>query len=139
MAGHDPFVCKIEVLPSLEALLLVGVLRFELKAVPPQRGVTAFGRLFLLQEALSSRYAEQKNIPTPKRKDIFGPSVEIRTQGLLNPIQARYQTSPHPDIHLPVRQLIYNSTLFSILQPLIFDFFIFVKYTFFIDAPLCFW
>ena len=26
-----------------------------------------------------------------------GPSVEIRTQGLLNPIQARYQTSPHPD------------------------------------------
>lgn len=26
----------------------------------------------------------------------FGPSVEIRTQGLLNPIQARYQTSPHP-------------------------------------------
>ena len=30
----------------------------------------------------------------------FGPSVEIRTRGLLNPIQARYQTSPHPDIHL---------------------------------------
>ncbi len=28
----------------------------------------------------------------------FGPSVEIRTRGLLNPIQARYQTSPHPDI-----------------------------------------
>ena len=27
----------------------------------------------------------------------YGPSVEIRTQGLLNPIQARYQTSPHPD------------------------------------------
>ena len=27
----------------------------------------------------------------------FGPSVEIRTRGLLNPIQARYQTSPHPD------------------------------------------
>ena len=29
--------------------------------------------------------------------DFFGPSVEIRTRGLLNPIQARYQTSPHPD------------------------------------------
>ena len=29
---------------------------------------------------------------------LFGPSVEIRTRGLLNPIQARYQTSPHPDI-----------------------------------------
>ena len=32
--------------------------------------------------------------------DFFGPSVEIRTRGLLNPIQARYQTSPHPDIQL---------------------------------------
>ena len=30
----------------------------------------------------------------------FGPSVEIRTRGLLNPIQARYQTSPHPEIVL---------------------------------------
>ena len=30
--------------------------------------------------------------------DFCGPSVEIRTQGLLNPIQARYQTSPHPDL-----------------------------------------
>ena len=27
-----------------------------------------------------------------------GPSAEIRTQGLLNPIQARYQTSPHPEV-----------------------------------------
>ena len=25
----------------------------------------------------------------------------IRTSGLLNPIQARYQTAPHPDILLP--------------------------------------
>ena len=36
----------------------------------------------------------------PKSTDFgtfFGPSVEIRTRGLLNPIQARYQTSPHPD------------------------------------------
>ena len=31
---------------------------------------------------------------------IFGPSVEIRTRGLLNPIQARYQTSSHPDLCL---------------------------------------
>ena len=30
----------------------------------------------------------------------YGPSVEIRTRGLLNPIQARYQTSPHPDMQL---------------------------------------
>ena len=28
----------------------------------------------------------------------FGPSDWIRTSGLLNPIQARYQTSPHPEI-----------------------------------------
>ena len=38
----------------------------------------------------------------------FGPSVEIRTRGLLNPIQARYQTSPHPD--LIAKRLKYNST-----------------------------
>ena len=28
----------------------------------------------------------------------FGPSDWNRTSGLLNPIQARYQTSPHPDM-----------------------------------------
>ena len=28
----------------------------------------------------------------------YGPSDWIRTSGLLNPIQARYQTSPHPDL-----------------------------------------
>ena len=28
----------------------------------------------------------------------LGPSDWIRTSGLLNPIQARYQTSPHPEI-----------------------------------------
>lgn len=35
----------------------------------------------------------------------FGPSAEIRTQGLLNPIQARYQTSPHPDMSYLVASL----------------------------------
>ena len=29
---------------------------------------------------------------------LHGPSDWIRTSGLLNPIQARYQTSPHPDV-----------------------------------------
>ena len=38
-----------------------------------------------------------KNHPNKMIFGTFGPSVEIRTQGLLNPIQARYQTSPHPD------------------------------------------
>ena len=44
-----------------------------------------------------------KNKKTEIRKSgtpFFGPSVEIRTRGLLNPIQARYQTSPHPEICL---------------------------------------
>ena len=50
---------------------------------------------------------DYSNLHIRKEKDrnnkccfgLFGPSVEIRTRGLLNPIQARYQTSPHPDIH----------------------------------------
>ena len=29
---------------------------------------------------------------------LYGPSDRSRTCGLLNPIQARYQTAPHPDI-----------------------------------------
>ena len=33
----------------------------------------------------------------PQEFPHFGPSDWIRTSGLLNPIQARYQTSPHPD------------------------------------------
>ena len=52
----------------------------------------------------------------------FGPSVEIRTRGLLNPIQARYQTSPHPDMQFAVRQLCYITTPFSNLQALISNF-----------------
>ena len=55
------------------------------------------------------------NLPTKEKiqnnkscSGFFGPSVEIRTRGLLNPIQARYQTSPHPD--LIAKRLEYNST-----------------------------
>ena len=36
----------------------------------------------------------------------FGPSVEIRTRGLLNPIQARYQTSPHPDASVDCQNIL---------------------------------
>ena len=39
----------------------------------------------------------QKSSEIHRFRNFFGPSVEIRTRGLLNPIQARYQTSPHPD------------------------------------------
>ena len=61
----------------------------------------------------------------------FGPSVEIRTQGLLNPIQARYQTSPHPDFVLFVavsQRLVYNSTVGSGMQVFFSLFFVFSKF-----------
>ena len=61
-------------------------------------------------------------LPTP-----IGPSVEIRTRGLLNPIQARYQTSPHPDILFLLRsrcQLAYINT--SVFEMQVF-FSIFLK------------
>ena len=48
----------------------------------------------------------------------FGPSVEIRTRGLLNPIQARYQTSPHPDIQFCFTQPDKNTTSSTNLQAL---------------------
>ncbi len=41
--------------------------------------------------------AEQKQRLPQRGILCFGPSDWIRTSGLLNPIQARYQTSPHPD------------------------------------------
>ena len=43
-----------------------------------------------------------------------GPSDWNRTSGLLNPIQARYQTSPHPEIN----QLCYYNIYFQKMQAL---------------------
>ena len=40
---------------------------------------------------------------------IFGPSGESRTHGLLNPIQARYQTALHPVNRAVSNQLYYYS------------------------------
>ena len=40
---------------------------------------------------------KNKNQKNSCPSGFYGPSAEIRTRGLLNPIQARYQTSPHPD------------------------------------------
>ncbi len=54
-----------------------------------------FESLFADKKALC---AKKKKAETVKLFLLFGPSVEIRTRGLLNPIQARYQTSPHPDM-----------------------------------------
>ena len=49
---------------------------------------------------------------------IFGPSYWIRTSGLLNPIQARYQTSPNPDFACVFRQPQYDNTLLRKMQAL---------------------
>ena len=52
----------------------------------------------------------------------LGPRDWIRTSGLLNPIQARYQTSPHPDICFVSRLPEYISTPFQKKQALFFFF-----------------
>ena len=52
-------------------------------------GILRFGIRISPQKEITGSF--KRNFP------LFGPSVEIRTRGLLNPIQARYQTSPHPD------------------------------------------
>ena len=92
--------------------LLVRVLRFELRAC---RLRPASRRLILCtwrrDEALSSRQYRYKKRTALFRELFFGPSAEIRTQGLLNPIQARYQTSPHPEITARCSgQLRYSTT-----------------------------
>ena len=57
-------------------------------------------RLPAQQEAAGSLLRTKKKRGNLSRFLSFGPSDWIRTSGLLNPIQARYQTSPHPDIVL---------------------------------------
>ena len=47
----------------------------------------------------------QKRLEILRFQVFFGPSDWIRTSGLLNPIQARYQTSPHPDMPYLVASL----------------------------------
>lgn len=45
---------------------------------------------------------QTKKIPAfASKAGIFGLGERIRTSGLLNPIQARYQTAPHPVICFP--------------------------------------
>ena len=80
-------------------LLLIRVSRFEREAVC--RFATLLLAEFVIQEASSSHPALKVKMGNPQKQiSHFGPSVEIRTRGLLNPIQARYQTSPHPDLCL---------------------------------------
>ena len=73
----------------------------------------------------------QKDLKSQRLQVFYGPSVEIRTQGLLNPIQARYQTSPHPDFLLSVavsRRLVYNSTVGNGMQVFFSLFSVFSKF-----------
>ena len=67
------------------------------------RSATTDVRIFLLEKEKSRN---SKNCFC-----FFGPSVEIRTRGLLNPIQARYQTSPHPDqcLRLTTASIYYHT------------------------------
>ena len=60
----------------------------------------------------------KRKSPVTFRSQDFGPSVEIRTQGLLNPIQARYQTSPHPDtINETINEtILVSDSLYTIAQ-----------------------
>ena len=105
-------------------LFLVRVSRFELEAAPRYARRGPWPQIEI-QEASSSLLPECKKRTGFRRNLSFGPSVEIRTRGLLNPIQARYQTSPHPDILFAAQfSLITIPHLFSFFNPL-FKFFSF--------------
>ena len=60
---------------------------------------------------LKSQKSYEKVLKPFDFRTFSGPSDWIRTSGLLNPIQARYQTSPHPEIYVShVTQLLYYTT-----------------------------
>ncbi len=84
------------------------------------------GREWFLKTILGPHYTTKK--PPIFRSMAFGPSGESRTHGLLNPIQARYQTALHPDV-FPVfhcrRCLLY--TMFADLSTTFFRFFLFAE------------
>ena len=68
---------------------------------------------------LKSQKSYEKVLKPFDFRTFSGPSDWIRTSGLLNPIQARYQTSPHPEnAGLCVGQLMYNTMLEKKKQPL---------------------
>ena len=66
---------------------------------PPERCISWF----------ESLHTKEKSRNSENCFCFFGPSVEIRTRGLLNPIQARYQTSPHPDLAAQATVICYHS------------------------------
>ena len=90
-----------------------------------QRHLRRFTILYIKKQSVHYR------ILRSYKHTLHGPSVEIRTRGLLNPIQARYQTSPHPDFLLSVavsRRLVYNSTVGNGMQVFFSLFSVFSKF-----------
>ena len=61
---------------------------------------------------ISHNFSHEKTGVFTSKTPVFGPSDWIRTSGLLNPIQARYQTSLHPDASCAI----YSITTSCILQ-----------------------
>ena len=62
------------------------------------------------------RYKQRKAIVFVMKTMAFGPDCGIRTHGLLNPNQARYQTSLSPDIQLKFFQMWSNMWSKAILD-----------------------
>ncbi len=73
-----------------------------------QRHLRRFTILYIKKQSAHYRILKSH------KDTLHGPSDWIRTSGLLNPIQARYQTSLHPDFILPR----YHSTSGRNLQAL---------------------
>ena len=101
--------------------------------VPQDRSKTArkkervCGRFRGSEPPANPHYSNKKAISLSA--DGFGPSGESRTHGLLNPIQARYQTALHPDVWPGVLtgDVVYYSPCNLFCQRRIFSFILFTK------------
>ena len=101
--------------------------------VPQDRSKTArkkeraCGRFRTSEPPANPHYSNKK--ATSFSADGFGPSGESRTHGLLNPIQARYQTALHPDVWPGVLtgDVVYYSPCNRFCQRRIFGFLLFTK------------
>ena len=53
--------------------------------------------IFAVERTIKLKEKRHKSLNILKEALCLGPSDWSRTSGLLNPIQARYQTAPHPE------------------------------------------
>ena len=109
---------------TFKTYLLYGMFTHEKAGFPQTNEESPPFFVYRIKSKFSVKRRNPNPSPTWKIKfgfPSFGPSGESRTHGLLNPIQARYQTALHPDV-FPVahwrRCLLYvllrlMSTLFS--------------------------